>query len=139
MALGLATNTIQTGGGTVSAGTNITGFSAKVMYDKGISESPEPRVLTARFGDGYEQRIVDGINNLPRKWSIGFNNRTKGDIDKLYKFFNTLAGVDTCKLTVPHAVDGEETVTVVIEGYARSLNTHDYYSMSCTAREVFEP
>lgn len=139
MAIGLATNTIQTGGGTVSAGTNITGFSAKVMYDKGFSESPEPRVLKAQFGDGYEQRIVDGINNIPRTWQMTFANRTKGDIDKLYKFFNTLAGVDTCKLTVPHAVDGEETVTVVIEGYARSLNTHDYYSMSCQAREVFEP
>jgi len=139
MAIGLATNTIQTGGGTVSAGTNITGFSGKVVYDKGFSESPEPRVLKAQFGDGYEQRIVDGINNITRTWQMTFANRTKEDIDKLYKFFNTLAGVDTCKLTVPHAVDGEETVTVVIEGYARSLNTHNYYSMSCQAREVFEP
>ena len=139
MAIGLATNTIQTGGGTVSAGTNITGFSGKVVYDKGFSEQPEPRVLKAQFGDGYEMRVADGINNTPRKWSMSFANRTKADIDNLYKFFQTLASVDTCKLTIPHAVDGEETVTVVIEGYARSLNTHDYYSMSCTAREVFEP
>jgi len=139
MAIGLATNTIQTGGGTVSAGTNITGFSAKVVYDKGFSESPEPRVLSAQFGDGYEMRIADGINNTPRKWQMSFANRTKADIDNLYKFFQTLAMVDTCKLTVPHAVDGEETVTVVIEGYSRTLTYDDYYTMGCTAREVFEP
>ena len=139
MAIGLATNTIQTGGGTVSAGTNITGFSGKVVYDKGFSEQPEPRVLKAQFGDGYEMRVADGINNTPRKWSMSFANRTKADIDNLYKFFQTLASVDTCKLTIPHAVDGEETVTVVIEGYGRNLQHDDYYSMNCVAREVFEP
>ena len=139
MALGLATNTVQTGGGTVSAGTNITGFSGKVVYDKGFSETPEPRVLKAQFGDGYEMRVADGINNTPRTWSMSFVNRTKADIDNLYKFFQTLASVDTCKLTVPHAVDGEETVTVVIQGYSRTLTYHDYYAMSCEAREVFEP
>lgn len=139
MAIGLATNTVQTGGGTVSAGTNITGFSGKVVYDKGLAENPEPRVLKAQFGDGYEMRVADGINNTPRSWNMTFGPRTKADIDNLYKFFQTLAGVDTCKLTVPHAVDGEETVTVVIEGYGRNLQHDDYYSMNCVAKEVFEP
>tara|TARA_B100000029_G_scaffold323980_1_gene316382 strand:+ start:547 stop:966 length:420 start_codon:yes stop_codon:yes gene_type:complete len=138
MALGLATNTVQTGGGTVSAGTNITGFSGKVVYDRGVSESPKPRVLIAQFGDGYEMRAADGINNTPRSWSLQFNNRTKSDIDKLYKFFTTLASVSTCKLTVPHAVDGEETVTVVIEDFKRQLQYDDYYNLDAKAREVFE-
>jgi len=138
MALGLATNTVQTGGGTVSAGTNITGFSAKVVYDRGIQQNEKPRVLTAQFGDGYELRVRDGINNTPREWGLKFANRTKEDIDKLYKFMNTLAEVDTAKLTVPNAVDGEETVTVILQGYSRSLVYDNYYTMVCTAREVFE-
>tara|TARA_B100000530_G_C15617913_1_gene353134 strand:- start:163 stop:582 length:420 start_codon:yes stop_codon:yes gene_type:complete len=139
MAIGLATNTVQTGGGTVSAGTNITGFSGKVVYDKGVSQTPEPRVLKAQFGDGYEMRVRDGINNTPRVWGLTFANRTKEDIDKLYKFMNTLASVDTAKLTVPNSVDGEETVTVVLEGYSRTLSYDNFYSLSCSAREVFEP
>ena len=139
MAIGLATNTVQTGGGTVSAGTNITGFSGKVVYDKGITQTPTPRVLSVQFGDGYEMRVRDGINNTPRSWGLTFNNRTKEDIDKLYKFINTLASVDTAKLTVPNSVDGEETVTVVLEGYSRVLTYDSYYSLTCTAREVFEP
>jgi len=138
MAIGLATNTVQTGGGSASAGDPITGFSAKVVYDKGIQEAPEPRVLKAQFGDGYELRVRDGINNTPRQWGLTFNNRTKEDIDKLFKFMNTLASVDTAKLTVPNSVDGEETVTVVIEGYARILSFDNYYTLNCTAREVFE-
>jgi phage-related protein len=138
MALGIATNTIQTGGGTVSAGTNITGFSAKVGYDRGIQQSAKPRVLKAQFGDGYEMRVRDGINNTPREWGMSFNNRTKEDIDKLYKFMNTLAEVDTAKLTVPNAVDGEETVTVILQGYSRALTYDNFYTLVCTAREVFE-
>ena len=49
------------------------------------------------------------------------------------------ASVDTAKLTVPNAVDGEETVTVVLEGYSRTLTYDEFYTLSCTAREVFEP
>ena len=82
MANGLTTNTVQTNGSTVSAGTNITGFSAAVMFDKGASETPTPRVIKTQFGDGYEMRMVHGINNTPRKWSLVFNNRTNDDIDK---------------------------------------------------------
>ena len=138
MALGLATNTVQTGGGTVSAGTNITGFSSKVVYDRGIQQAPEPRVLKAQFGDGYEMRVRDGINNTPREWGLKFANRTKEDIDKLYKFMNTLAEVDTAKLTVPNSVDGEETVTVILQGYSRTLTYDNFYTLVCSAREVFE-
>ena len=138
MALGLATNTVQTGGGTVSAGTNITGFSGKVVYDRGVQQAPAPRVLKAQFGDGYEMRVRDGINNTPRTWALSFNNRTKEDIDKLYEFMNTLAEVDTAKLTVPNSVEGEQTATVVLESYNRVMMYDNFYSLTCSAREVFE-
>lgn len=140
MANGLTTNTVQTNGSTVSAGTNITGFSAPVMFDRGAQEQPKPRVLKAQFGDGYEMRMADGINNTPRKWSLVFNNRTNDDIDNLYAFFQRLAGVDTCRLTVPDTTAGgnEEAVTVVIEEYSRTFGNAEYYSLSCSAREVFE-
>jgi len=118
-------------------GSNISGFSAPVMYDRGIAETPSPRVLSVQFGDGYEMRVRDGINNTPRKWSLSFENRTKADIDNLFDFFNGLASVDTCKLVVPFD-GGESTAVVVIEEYSRTLTHDDYYALSCQAREVFE-
>ena len=45
-------------------GSNITGFSAPVQPDKGFTRSNTPKTHTLSFGDGYEQRIADGINNL---------------------------------------------------------------------------
>ena len=116
---------------------NIPGFSAPVIYDRGISDTPKPRVLKAQFGDGYEMRVRDGINTTPRTFALTFNNRTKADIDNIYDFLNGLAGVDTCKLTIPY--DGGETaVVVVVEQWARTLVYDEYYTLTCSAREVFE-
>ena len=86
-------------------------------------------------------RVRDGINNTPRTWALTFANRTKEDIDNLYAFFNRLASVDTCKLTVPDQTEsGDEfTATVVIEEYQRTLSYDNYYTLTCSAREVFEP
>ena len=129
MALGLKTNT----------GGDITGFSGRtVMFDKGASETPKPRVLKAQFGDGYEMRMVHGINNVPRSFSLAFNNRTNDDIDKLYNFFVSLASVTTCNLTIPDSTGSEETLKVVIEDFSKQYDYDEYYSLSCTAREVFE-
>tara|TARA_Y100001938_G_C8011298_1_gene390193 strand:- start:660 stop:1046 length:387 start_codon:yes stop_codon:yes gene_type:complete len=118
-------------------GSNISGFSAAVVPDKGLQQSAKPRVLKAQFGDGYEMRVRDGINNTPREWQLSFKTRTKADIDNLYDFFNGLASVDTCKLTVPFD-GGESTAVVVIEDYSRTLEYDEFYSLSCKAREVFE-
>ena len=111
------------------------------MYDKGVSQTPKPRVLTAKFGDGYEMRVRDGINNTPRAWGLTFANKPKIEADDLYTFFNRLASVDTAKLTVPDTNSGsnEDEVVVVIEAYTKAIVYDNYYTISCTAREVFEP
>tara|TARA_B100001939_G_C16745348_1_gene531542 strand:- start:279 stop:668 length:390 start_codon:yes stop_codon:yes gene_type:complete len=128
MALGLKQNN----------GDPITGFTSSVMFDKGASETPKPRVLKAQFGDGYEMRMVHGINNVPRSFSLAFNNRTNDDIDKLYNFFVSLASVTTCNLTIPDSTGSEETLKVVIEDFNKTYGYDEYYSLTCTAREVFE-
>jgi phage-related protein len=152
MAQGLTTNTINTNTSGarvtgVTPGTDIYGFTDPVMFDKGASETPKLRVIKTQFGDGYEMRMVDGINNTPREWGLVFNNRTREDIDNLYRFFTVLAGVDSCRLTIPDTTavagtgstaDVEEAVTVVIEEFSRGMGTTLYYTLACKAREVFE-
>lgn len=40
----------------------------------GSSVDETPRLRTASFGDGYEQRAPDGINNLVQKQQLQFND-----------------------------------------------------------------
>ena len=84
------------------------------------------------------KRIAFDIKKTVQSAVANAENNHALDIDKLYKFMNTLASVNTAKLTVPNAVDGEETATVVLEDYLRTLVYDDYYTLTCTAREVFE-
>ena len=42
--------------------------------DKMMTSSSTPSILLAKFGDGYEQRIAAGINNLVQEYSVSFDN-----------------------------------------------------------------
>jgi len=81
-------------------GSNITGFSAGVPVDKGFQRSSTPKVHTMTFGDGYEQRIADGINNLAQGMTVSFTTRPKAEIDDLVAFFESLGGVTKFRMTI---------------------------------------
>ena len=57
--------------------------SRQIVPDKGMSKSNKPKVFTAEFGDGYEQRVAQGINNLEQEFSVGFATRPKAEADDL--------------------------------------------------------
>lgn len=46
-----------------------------------------PRILSARFGDGYEQRGADGINPDLQSWRVNFGPRETLDIDLIEALF----------------------------------------------------
>ena len=46
-------------------------------------KSHTPRLLTAQFGDGYEQRMPDGINHNPIRWSLTWNALTNSEADDI--------------------------------------------------------
>lgn len=35
-------------------------------------KSVEPKIRRSQFGDGYEQRVPDGINSITKQWSLSF-------------------------------------------------------------------
>ena len=37
------------------------------------SKRSEPKTRTTRFGDGYEQRILFGLNQNPKEWTLTFD------------------------------------------------------------------
>ena len=46
--------------------------SRAIKPDKGLTAAYKPRTLIAQFGDGYQQRVLDGINNSPRVFNVNF-------------------------------------------------------------------
>jgi phage-related protein len=56
------------------------------MPDVPLARDDEWRLRIAQFGDGYQQRTLDGINALDRKWSLTWSLRSAADINAMVAF-----------------------------------------------------
>ncbi|OOH89543.1 phage tail protein [Pasteurellaceae bacterium 15-036681] len=93
------------------------------------SVESEPRRKVNQFGDGYQQRIVDGLNPLQRKFSLNFNlKHTKAVI--LDRFFANHGGVKAFYFR-----HGTEQVKVVCPKWSQTTGkTHTQFN--CEFEEV---
>ena len=125
---------------TIAAGDIGTGDPASdtvVVADRGLSRSSANKVLTARFGDGYEQRVRDGINIKMDSFAITFANRTATDINRIAAFFDAKAGNNFDFTVTDHA--GDTTIKVVCDNYDINYLADNFHSMSASFRRVYEP
>ena len=121
-------------------GSNITGFSSAVQPDKSLSRKNTPRVHLAQFGDGYEQRLQDGINSLKQEISVSFQTRPKAEIDDLVAFFESLNGVTKFRfdLADSNAGSSTETIKVVCPNWTQRWEYDDYYTLEAKFQRVYE-
>ncbi len=110
--------------------------------DTALTKSSTPKVLKISFGDGYEQRLADGINSLAENYSLTFNNRTKEAIDDIVLFLDTQKSVNKFLFTMPDTNNttrtGEKDVKVVSTDYTTSYDYEDFYSLTLSLKRVFE-
>lgn len=72
----------------------------------GANKNISPAVLTASFGEGYEQSAPDGINSIRRVWTVPFNNRPQSEIDAIEAFLISCAGSVPFDWTDPDGFTG---------------------------------
>ena len=69
---------------------HILGTSAETYEPMQLEKAPSVRV--SKFGDGYEQRAKNGLNNNRQKWTIAFTKRSGVDIQSVYDFLEARGG-----------------------------------------------
>ena len=67
----------------------------------GVSTSVEPKVRLTKFGDGYEQRVQDGINSSLLKLNISFSSRTSMETAAILNFLKERGAVESFLFTPP--------------------------------------
>jgi phage-related protein len=124
----------------MAIGFDVGGTLGVVVPDKGFSRSNEPRVFIAEFGDGYEQRLANGINNIKQSFDVNFANRPKDEIDDIVAFFESKKGATAFNYVFSdsNAGSNEETVKVVCEKWNQTWAYDDYYNLSATFRRIYE-
>lgn len=104
------------------------------LPDYDAEEDVATAVLTAKFGDGYEQRAQDGINSVKSKWSLTFSLRTKAEVSAIADFLRARAGAISFEWAPP----GETLRKFKCTSWRRALRTDSDSRLSCTFEEVFD-
>ena len=113
--------------------------SLQVLPDKGLSRQSTPRVLKVQFGDGYEQRIAEGLNSSQENYQISYSNRPKAEIDDIAAFMDDKKGVTSFNYVIPDTNNGgETTIKVVCDQYNLVYVSDSSYTFTATFRRVYE-
>jgi len=124
--------------GEFSQNPNVPSSATTITPDRGFGRQSQHRVLTAKFGDGYEQRVLDGINSKQDSFSMAFNNRPASEINLLAKFLDNRAA-KSFDLTVTDYDSDSTSVKVVCDSYNISYIQETVHSLQATFRRVYEP
>ncbi|GAA5787305.1 phage tail protein [Chitiniphilus shinanonensis] len=71
--------------------------------DYGGTRETQPRVLQSQFGDGYAQRMADGLNSQLQRMSWTFARRTDTEARQIEQFLVRHGGVSWFWFTPPGA------------------------------------
>jgi phage-related protein len=122
-------------GGTTTINTTIKPkFLWVPSYDAGVGFAPAVKII--KFGDGYEQRIPDGINNDLLEMQITFAKRSKSEHTAIMHFLKERQGVESFAFT-PHAPFAVEKLFVCDKATSTFVFFNNY-TVQAVFREVPE-
>ena len=77
-----------------------------IAPDYSVTMAVKPRVLVGQFGDGYQQRVADGINTRGEDWQLTFSARTPAERDQILAFLEARGAVEAFDWTSPRGTVG---------------------------------
>jgi len=101
----------------------------------GYSEQFAPRVSKARFGDGYEQRVVDGINANPISVQVSCRFLTSSQKATLQAFLAAKGGWEAFYYTLPSEASPR---LFKCEQWSFSSVQASLWDIALTLEEVFD-
>ena len=92
-------------------------------------------VLKAGYGDGYTQRLQDGINNAQRKWNITVADVYGYELEPIKAFLDAHTGARSFLWTPPNGTQGY----FVCEAYSESPAVAGLVTLTTVFEEDFVP
>ena len=103
--------------------------------DHGASVKKKPRVASQKFGDGYEQRMPDGINSKVETWTLSFSLRPVTVILNISEFLDGREGVYPFLWETPEG----EVKQFVCKEWNPVYNHYWDNSLTCVFEQDFTP
>lgn len=96
-----------------------------ITPDRGLRSSQKPRTFVANYGDGYQQRVAAGINNIPEEWTLTWKNRASAEANKIIKFLEDLNGTSSFDWYPPGYDIGSTTTSAATN---KLIDTSQYFT-----------
>jgi phage-related protein len=101
---------------------------------RGFTTEITPRVRIAKFGDGYSQRVSDGINTIDQTWNLQFQNNTVETIAEIEAFLVSKQG----GISFTWTPTSESEVWVICNKWSRTYENEISRSLSATFERVYD-
>lgn len=117
-------------------------FTIKPNYTVQLDEVP--RLLEAKMGDGYSQRVPDGLNTMPMKFSLRWNKVTYARLIIIRAFFIALwqSGSTSTSFTwIPPRPVGDGVTQLrwtCPQGLSTTFIEEDNFSVTAIFEQAFE-
>ena len=96
----------------------------------GAAQTTKPDVSVIKYGDGYEQRVPKGINNIADKWALKFST----NVSDVESFLRGHGGQLSFNWTNPLGVTG----TYVCREWKVNHLGGLVFDLTCEFEQVFE-
>jgi len=101
----------------------------------GTSKTSQPAVRRVQFGDGYQQRLVFGLNQDPKEWTLEFN-LSEAEAIEVETFLEARAGAEAFDWTPP---DSNTSYKWICAEWTKSLDQPFRAVIRTKFIQVFEP
>jgi phage-related protein len=102
----------------------------------GAQKGSAPRTRIVQFGDGYQHRLIVGLNQNPKVWTLTFNV-SETDADAIETFLDARAAdSDSFDWTPPGEASSYKWVCYE---WSKSIPYNNRATVSATFVQVFEP
>ena len=102
----------------------------------GASQQNSPKTRVSQMGDGYELRVVVGLNQNPKQWRLRWQNIKETDADTISKFLNDRASDGASFDWTPP--DDTSSYKWVCDSWTKSIPYLNTATISATFRQVFD-
>ena len=99
-----------------------------------LTVNNSPRVRTIKFGDGWEQRMADGLNSTLLQLDVSFDNRDLYEAGAILHFLDQRAGVESFFFYPPDPFTAKKLW--VCDSHSLVINYYNNYTIKATFREV---
>lgn len=103
-----------------------------ILPSYSVNLTTKARVRNSQFGDGYSQRVADGINTQTRMWSLRFQGGA-ARLDPVESFLQAEGGITSFNWTPPVGSAGKW----VCSEWSRSISGYNKEVLTATFSEVF--